>query len=261
MALVDGRSALELQRALGRLPIADVARLGEHVARALAAASALGVVHRDVKPSNIVVAADGRATLVDFGIGKQEGTVSSLTRTGIGLGTLLYMAPEQLVDARSATASSDVYALGATLYHLLTGRPVVHGDGETVAAATFAELVRQVAQARPTIGALRPECPPALERLVERMLAEAPGERPTAAEVVAALEELLDDPLARSTPVGGPSLGRENVVTPPCPAALRGDASGDAASPPPSSASPPRSAAATPVTAGPRSLLNTYRQI
>lgn len=215
MELVRGRSALELQHRAGQLPVADVLRIGEHVARALVATAALGVVHRDVKPSNIVVAEDGTAKLLDFGIGKEEGAVTGLTRTGVGMGTLHYMAPEQLVDARSATTRSDVYALGATLYHLLTGRPVVHGEVQTLVARSLADLVRQVVRRRPAASALRPDCPPALERLIDRMLAETPAERPTAAEALAALERLrLERPESQGT-------SRSPTDTPPSPERAR----------------------------------------
>ncbi|MFG0320534.1 MAG: serine/threonine-protein kinase, partial [Planctomycetota bacterium JB042] len=102
--------------------------LARQVAAALHHAHARGVIHRDVKPSNVMVTPDGRARLIDFGLTAAEGS-ESLTRSGAALGTLLYMAPEQVRGDRDADARADVYGLGATLYELLALQPHVLGNG------------------------------------------------------------------------------------------------------------------------------------
>jgi tetratricopeptide (TPR) repeat protein/predicted Ser/Thr protein kinase len=123
MRLVDGPSLLELARS-GPLENRRAAAYAEGAARAIFAAHRQGVLHRDVKPANILIDSQtGRPMVTDFGLAKLLQDTQSVTRSGELIGTPSYMAPEQIDNAASATMESDVYSLGATLYHLLTGRP------------------------------------------------------------------------------------------------------------------------------------------
>ncbi len=126
-----GRTLLTLvQERGGRVPPREALGLARDVARGLSAVHAQGFVHRDVKPENVMVGPDGVARLLDFGLAKDL-FQSGLTAPGQLLGTAYYMAPEQWDDAREATAETDLFALGATLYHLLAGRPPFDGADVT----------------------------------------------------------------------------------------------------------------------------------
>jgi hypothetical protein len=119
--LVTGASLATRLEQRGRLPEGEVVRVITQVAQALHYAHSRGVVHRDVKPDNILMLADGRVKLTDFGLAKTLHADEELTRHATGLGTPHFMAPEQFADARSAGVRCDVYSLGATLYNLITG--------------------------------------------------------------------------------------------------------------------------------------------
>jgi eukaryotic-like serine/threonine-protein kinase len=135
MEHVDGPSLREVMRARGKLDPATVAALGEQVAGALGEAHTNGLVHRDVKPANILLAADGTVKVTDFGIAKAlSGADATLTTPGTVVGTAAYVAPEQLEDG-DIDARADVYALGVVLHECLTGRPAFSGDTPTATAA------------------------------------------------------------------------------------------------------------------------------
>ncbi len=120
MDLADGGTLAERVEA-GAVPVADAVRWTAQVLEALAAAHAEGIVHRDVKPQNVLLDRYGNAQLADFGIALIDSEVAlRSTRTGTAMGSLAYMAPEQRMDARGVTPAADVYAAGATLYHVLT---------------------------------------------------------------------------------------------------------------------------------------------
>jgi len=135
MEHVDGPSLREVMRSRGQLDPATVAALGEQVAGALGEAHTNGLVHRDVKPANILLAADGTVKVTDFGIAKAlSGADATLTTPGTVVGTAAYVAPEQLEDG-DIDARADVYALGVVLHECLTGRPAFSGDTPTATAA------------------------------------------------------------------------------------------------------------------------------
>ena len=135
MEFVDGPSLRDVIRNRGRLEPLVVAALGEQVASALGEAHACGVVHRDVKPANILLASDGTVKVTDFGIAKAlSGADATLTTPGTVVGTAAYVAPEQLEDG-DVDARADIYALGVVLYECLTGRPAFSGDTPTATAA------------------------------------------------------------------------------------------------------------------------------
>ncbi len=185
MELVEGPSARDVVAKQGPLPVAHALQIGHQVAQALAAAAEVGVVHRDVKPANIVLTPQGVAKLCDFGIAKDlESTLRTLTASGLGLGTMAYMPPEQVSDAKWVEPSADVYSLGATLYHLLAGRP-------PFSPTTAQSLAAIVSQPPPDLRTLRPDVPPPVAAQLAAMLAKDPDDRPPLWKLVKQLAALL----------------------------------------------------------------------
>jgi serine/threonine-protein kinase len=173
MEYVDGRSLDAILREHGRLPVEEAIRVGTGVADALSAAHAVGIVHRDIKPGNVMIATNGAVKVLDFGIA-QSGDGTAITRTSTVVGTAAYMAPEQAAG-HPADGRSDIYSLGCVLYATLAGRPPF--TGEAVAA-----ILHQHASVEPP--PLDRNVPPWLAALVLQMLAKRPADRPqTAAEV------------------------------------------------------------------------------
>ena len=184
MELVPGESlAARLQRQ-GPLEIERVVRIGAALADALAYAHERGVLHRDLKPHNVILRPDGRPVLIDLGLckilDKDLKASRSLTLSGEMLGTPAFMAPEQAAGARrSIGPASDVYGLGATLYMLLTGRPPFEGTSVlAIAERVRAEAPRPPSQHRPGI-------PPELEHVVMECLAKDPVARPASMQTLA----------------------------------------------------------------------------
>jgi serine/threonine protein kinase len=134
MEYVEGRTLAELVRAEGPLSPDEAAPLLRQAADALAAAHESGIVHRDVKPSNILVTAEGQVKLSDFGIARAEAD-SSLTQTGLVTGSPAYLAPE-VASGQQATAAADVWSLGATTFHALAGHPP-YEVGDNVMGALY----------------------------------------------------------------------------------------------------------------------------
>src|SRR4051794_27917318 len=164
-----------------------VAEIGRQVADGLAAAHAAGVVHRDVKPGNVLIAEDGRVKLTDFGVSRAVDDVQ-LTRTGLIAGTPAFLSPE-VARGQTPTAASDVFALGATLYAAVEGRPPFGLDDNAYA------LLHKVATSTPE----PPQQAGPLTSLIMRLLADDPAERPTASEAREILGAIAE---GRST-VGG----------------------------------------------------------
>lgn len=200
MELVDGRP-LSALTAGGPLEPVKALLFAEHIARALEAAHADGIVHRDVKPANaVLVEKPGRPEAVkvlDFGISSLGEHSSRLTPAGAVMGTPAYIAPE-VWNGQRATAASDLYALGAVLFELLTGRPPFVRDNH------YAYYVAHLQAPPEPLDSYAPALPSEVGRLIQALLAKDPGERPpTAAEVADALRDLRGDhripPAARNT--------------------------------------------------------------
>lgn len=187
MELIDGPTVRQLLREQGRLPIGEAIRIGTQVAEALEAAHRAGIVHRDVKPPNVLVPPEGPVKVTDFGIAKASGS-DDLTRTGTVMGTARYLAPEQ-VNGQPTDARTDVYALGLLLYEMLCGQPPFGGD--TDVATAMARLTTTA----PSIRAQRPNVPQSLDDVVHRCLARDPARRfASAADARAALAAVRPDP-------------------------------------------------------------------
>jgi eukaryotic-like serine/threonine-protein kinase len=178
MEHVPGRTLAELLRDNGPMPPGRVAEIGEAVARALGAAHAAGIVHRDVKPGNVMITADGRVKVLDFGIARAL-RWTPLTDTPAVQGTAEYMAPEY-VKGDGADPRSDIYSLGVVLYELLAGRPPFTGDSPLQVAYKHLE------EAPASPDAVRPGLPANLTAVVMRCLAKHPGDRYRRAEGLAA---------------------------------------------------------------------------
>ena len=184
MELVEGESLGDLLEREGRLPATRAVELMKQTASALAKAHAAGIVHRDIKPSNILLTPEGLAKVADFGLAKRPGTDVSVTKTGLPIGTPLYMPPE-VARGGKAEPRSDLYSLGATFYHALAGRPPFQ-------AGSAAEvIVKHVEATPPPLASLAPGCPPPLCRIIHRLLRKRPTERfQSALEVIEALERI-----------------------------------------------------------------------
>ena len=192
MEHVNGRNLAQLVADRGPLPPDSAARLLGQAADALAAAHRAGIVHRDVKPSNILVTPEGQVKLTDFGIARAYSD-PTLTATGLMTGSPAYLAPE-VASGRPATAASDVWALGATLFHALTGEPPYDTRGNVMGA--LYRIVNDDPPRPPDAGWLAP--------VLERTMAKDPAERWSMAEVRDRLLRRDTDEPTRRTAVVAP---------------------------------------------------------
>ena len=184
MEFVDGDTCEKLLAEQGKLKVGDAVKIAIDIAQALDHAHTKGMVHRDIKPDNILITRDGTVKLADLGLAKETDENSSLTQTGSGFGTPYYMPPEQARNAKYVDNRSDIYALGATLYHLLTGK--LPFEGETAIEILTAKEEGQHAPARRS----NAEIPELLDLVIDKMMARDSKDRyQTAAELIAALEK------------------------------------------------------------------------
>ena len=196
MELVQARSLQEIIDDDGSLPPERVAEIGRQVVAALSAAHAIGIMHRDVKPANVLLAADGRAVLTDFGIAHIAGD-ATLTSTGGLLGSPAYMSPQR-INGERATPAADMWGLGATLYAAVEGRPPFdRSDAMAVLAAVMTQRPKEPRQAGP------------LAPVLAGLLTKDPVERMTAADAEQALASV-----ARGQTVPAPRTASPPVVSP-----------------------------------------------
>ncbi|HHI81326.1 MAG TPA: serine/threonine protein kinase, partial [Planctomycetes bacterium] len=180
MEFVDARSLKELLRNWGRFPMEQILDVGKQCTEALQCIHDQGVVHRDIKPGNILIDDEGHIWLTDLGLAK-GGEDPSLTRDGATIGTPQYMSPEQARDPASVDERSDLYSLGATLYHMATGQPPFQAE-------TVGKLIHSVLHERiPPASELNPMLDPGFDLVLRKLLMRDPGQRYESAR------ELLQD--------------------------------------------------------------------
>ncbi len=216
MELIDGETLGQRLRRLGSLPPEEAARIAAGVAAALQAAHDAGIVHRDVKPGNVMLTPKGEVKVMDFGIAAAT-WATPITATGTTMGTASYLSPEQASGER-ATPASDVYALGCVVYEMLTGRPPFTGDSPVAVASAHVHEdpvpVRQLA----------PRVPETLAAACERALAKDPASRPPSAAAFSAMLSgapvgvAAGDPIAPVDP--GPAATTQVISGPEPTAAL-----------------------------------------
>jgi serine/threonine protein kinase len=227
----DGSLATRLDQQ-GPLPLAETVQFVEQVAAALDYAHARGIIHRDVKPSNMLLHPDGRVMLGDFGIARllhlpdltsqltpevgERQSKASLTQAGTALGTPDYMAPEQ-VQLETLSPATDVYALGIATYELLGGKTPFEGGDVT------AVLQRHVTVPPPPLRALRPELPPPVEDVIFWALAKDPADRPATAGQFA---QALRASLSTEPPDSGTGWSPHSALSPGLASAVEGQENG-----------------------------------
>ncbi len=185
MEFVNGQDLATILRERGPLPLGTSCRLIREAADALAAAHTAGLVHRDVKPSNLLLDPQGRVKLLDLGLSRlltrDDKPGTDLTTLGQIFGTADYMAPEQWDDPRKADARTDLYALGCTLFHLLTGQPpFASGEYLTV----FSKMQGHISAAMPEVTDFAPQTPATVIEVCRRLMSKKPEERFQSAEDV-----------------------------------------------------------------------------
>lgn len=211
MEYVDGQDLSSRIRTGGTMSIRDAVDAMLQAARGLAFAHSQGVVHRDIKPGNLLIDKSGTVKILDMGLARFDDPLGSaqddgLTHSGQVMGTIDYMAPEQAFNTHDAMAAADVYSLACTLYRLLTDRPL--HDGKSV----LEKILGHREKSAPRLTNLRPDTPSALEMLFAQMLAKRPGDRPTMAAVVERLQSIAASPIAETA---GPSVVPASPTPPP----------------------------------------------
>src|SRR5271168_1354290 len=197
MEYVEGRPLSAVLRDPQPIPPRQIATIGAGVAAALAFAHRHGVVHRDVKPGNVLITPDGDVKVTDFGIARAMNTEESLTQTGAVMGTAAYFSPEQ-AEGKGVDARSDIYSLGVVLYEMAVGRPPFTGDSPVAVASKHVRdqpvLPREA----------NPAVPPALEAVIMKAMAKNPDDRYGSAEELRA--DLLRFADGRPVEAGDPGL-------------------------------------------------------
>ncbi|MCZ6601996.1 MAG: serine/threonine-protein kinase [Planctomycetota bacterium] len=197
MEYVDGETTSRRLSREGPLPEEDVISIGVQMAKALSHAAEHGLVHRDVKPQNIMITGRGVAKLCDLGLAKNEEGVTSTPASGRSVGTPYYISPEQAKGGEFADIRSDIYSLGATLFHLATGEPPFGGSSALVI------MTKQMTEPTPSARAINPRVSRDLEQVLVRMMEKQKEDRQQSPD------ELLEDlrRLEGRVRVGAPSAG------------------------------------------------------
>jgi eukaryotic-like serine/threonine-protein kinase len=199
---VDGQNLKQLIQSRGRLPVRNALELGIEIGRALAFAHAQGLVHRDVKPQNVLLGG-GDVKVTDFGIARSLDVNVGLTQTGTVLGTSEYISPEQ-ATGRGVDERTDVYSLGVVVYELLAGAPPYSGDSFVAVA------MKHVSDPIPSIAKARPDVPLRVDAALRKAMAKDPDDRfPSMDDLVAELESclvVLAEPDAERTVMDAPPV-------------------------------------------------------
>ena len=187
MEYVDGPTCREKVEKEGKLPWREAVDIVRQAAAGLEHAASKGIIHRDVTPDNIMLASDGSARLTDLGLAKEAAADrTGVTRTGASLGTPYYMSPEQINSARDVDFRSDIYSLGAALYHIVCGHVPYSGS-------TFEVMTKHVREALPSPKKHVPDLPDAFCDVVRKMMAKSPDNRyQSYGELRQDLQNLLD---------------------------------------------------------------------
>lgn len=195
MEYIDGQPLSAALRAGGPMPPVRVAQIGARVADALDYAHRHGVIHRDVKPGNVLLTSDEQVKVTDFGIARAVNTEESLTQTGAVMGTATYFSPEQ-AEGMGVDARSDIYSLGVVLYEMVAGRPPFLGDTPVAIAS------KHVRDNPPPLRDLNPTVPPALEAIIAKAMAKSPDLRyQSAGDLRVDLQRYVDGrPVAATDP-------------------------------------------------------------
>src|SRR5579863_6277704 len=170
MEYIDGQPLSQALKAGGPMPAGRVAQIGARVADALAYAHRHGVVHRDVKPGNVLLTNDEQVKVTDFGIARAVNTEESLTQTGAVMGTATYFSPEQ-AEGMGVDSRSDIYSLGVVIFEMVTGRPPFLGDTPVAVAS------KHVREYPPAPRDINPAVPANLEAVIMKCMAKSPDHR------------------------------------------------------------------------------------
>ncbi|HEY3323885.1 MAG TPA: serine/threonine-protein kinase [Planctomycetota bacterium] len=217
MEFVDGPSLQQVLKNQKVIPEKRALEIARDIARALECASQHGIVHRDIKPDNVLLTQRGEAKLADLGLAKQMSEDSSVTQSGQSVGTPHYMAPEQ---ARGAAAEidtrTDLYALGGTLFHLVTGRPPFLGDTSAII------MTKHLTEVPPKANRINPDVSEACARLIARLMQKKREQRvQSPATVIQQIEEILNPSEAAGGTAGqassGPRRTRQDTTGPRAP--------------------------------------------
>jgi serine/threonine-protein kinase len=202
MELVDGGSLHGLLAEQGKLPWRQVIEFAQQVCAALEHAHARGVIHRDLKPGNLLLTRAGKIKLADFGLALVAAE-TRLTSAGKTLGSIHYMAPEQIQGKPPLSNRSDLYALGCVMFELLSGRPPFTGEA-------MAEILQQhIKQPPPSVSSLALDCPKELAAIVADLLEKSPDQRPASAKVIAERLQSIDKDIS----IRAPRYDRNSPVT------------------------------------------------
>ena len=205
MEFIEGDDFQRLVQKQGPLPIAKALDCILQAARGLDVAHRAGIIHRDVKPSNLLLDASGTVKVLDLGLALFMHQEATTTGSAI-MGTPAFMAPEQGIDTNKVDARTDVYALGCTLHFLLTGKPPFATDNGRELVAAHRD------QPIPSLRALRPDCPTAVDALFRRMLAKDPQDRPASMKTVCAEIERLLHPAPARQPIAWRGIIAAGIV-------------------------------------------------
>jgi prepilin-type processing-associated H-X9-DG protein len=184
---IDGLDVGQILRRCGKLSVGDACEIARQIALALEYVDQQGLVHRDIKPSNVMIGRAGEVKLLDLGLARLQlgdDDRPEMTATGQAMGTADYIAPEQVNDSRHVDIRADIYALGCTLFKMLSGQPPFDDDRYPT---TFAKMTAHVSDQPPALQKMAEEIPPQLAKLVQQMIAKDPGDRPQTPKEVAEL--------------------------------------------------------------------------